>query len=183
MSKHALGMIEVASIPAGIEAGDAMMKAADVELVSAHPVCAGKYIVVVTGEVSAVKSSVQTGEECAGMKLVDSVVIPNVDEQVPAAIVMCNEVGEVGAIGSVELFSLCAAVTAADTIVKAANVKLIEVRLGRGLGGKAFIILTGEVAAVNAAIRVAKALDEVQGLMSEIVVIPSPHPDIVNALM
>lgn len=51
---NALGMIEVQSIPLGVNAGDAMLKAATVQLVTAQPVCAGKYIVIVTGEVSAV---------------------------------------------------------------------------------------------------------------------------------
>ena len=41
---NALGMIEVTSIPAGVEAGDAMLKAAAVELVTAQSVCAGKYM-------------------------------------------------------------------------------------------------------------------------------------------
>ena len=50
---NALGMIEVQSIPLGVNAGDAMLKAATVQLVTAQPVCAGKYIVIVTGEVSA----------------------------------------------------------------------------------------------------------------------------------
>ena len=47
---NALGMIEVTSVPAGVEAGDAMLKAAAVELVTAQSVCAGKYIVLITGE-------------------------------------------------------------------------------------------------------------------------------------
>ena len=37
---NALGMIETNSIPLGIDAGDAMLKAASVELVAAQPVCA-----------------------------------------------------------------------------------------------------------------------------------------------
>jgi microcompartment protein CcmL/EutN len=180
---QALGMIEVVSIPAGIEAGDTMMKAAAVQLVSAYPVCAGKYIVVITGEVSAVKSSVAAGIEIGGMKIVDSIVIASVDEQVPKAINMCNDFGKIEAIGAIETFSLCAAVVAADALVKAADVRLIEVRLGRGLGGKAFITLTGKVAAVTAAVKAAKSLDEVEGLMSESVVIPSPHPDIAEVLV
>lgn len=45
---NALGMIEVQSIPLGVNAGDAMLKAATVQLVTAQPVCAGKYIVIVT---------------------------------------------------------------------------------------------------------------------------------------
>jgi len=51
-------MIETNSIPAGIEAGDAMLKAADVSLASAQPVCAGKYIVIVSGGVAAVEAAV-----------------------------------------------------------------------------------------------------------------------------
>ena len=80
---NALGMIEVTSIPAGVEAGDAMLKAAAVELVTAQSVCAGKYIVLVTGEVAAVRESVAAGKTAAGPKLVDSMVIANVHPQVP----------------------------------------------------------------------------------------------------
>ena len=36
---NALGMIEVQSIPLGVNAGDAMLKAATVQLVTAQPVC------------------------------------------------------------------------------------------------------------------------------------------------
>lgn len=52
----ALGMVELNSIPKGIEAADAMLKAADVQLTAAHSVCAGKYIAVVSGEVAAVRA-------------------------------------------------------------------------------------------------------------------------------
>jgi microcompartment protein CcmL/EutN len=180
---NALGMVEIQSIPKGVEAGDYMLKAAAVELVTAQPVCAGKYIVIVRGEVSAVQSSVKAGEADAGSLLINSIVISGVHEQVPKAINACTEIGSVAAVGVMETFSLCAAVVAADAAVKAAEVDLIEVRLGRGLGGKSFIVLTGDVAAVRAAIQAGSAPDEVQGLMSGSVVIPSPHPDIVKSLL
>jgi len=180
---NALGMVEIQSIPAGIEAGDFMLKAASVDLVTAQAVCAGKYIVIVTGEVAAVRSSVQAGEEAAGNLLINSIVISGIHQQVPQAINACTEIGRVEAVGVMETFSLCAAVIAADAAVKAAEVDLIEVRLGRGLGGKSFIVLTGDVAAVRAAIDAGTALDEVQGLMSRSVVIPSPHPDIIKSLL
>ena len=75
---QALGMIEVNSIAAGIEAGDVMLKTAAVSLVTAQPVCAGKYIVIVQGGVSEVKSSVEAGKAIGNTYLVDSIVIPNV---------------------------------------------------------------------------------------------------------
>ena len=81
-----------------------------------------------------------------------------------------------------EAFSLCAAVVAADAAVKAADVQLIDIRLGRGLGGKSFITMTGEVAAVRAAVSAGEKKPEARGMLSESVVIPSPHPDIVKAL-
>ena len=59
----AIGMNEIMSIPLGYEACDAMLKASSVELVSAGCVCAGKFYIVVTGEVAAVRSSVEAGKQ------------------------------------------------------------------------------------------------------------------------
>lgn len=179
---NALGMIETNSIPIGINAGDAMLKAATVKLVAAQPICAGKYIVLVTGEVAAVKESVEAGKAVAGSLLVDSMVISHVHEQVPKAINACNEIGQVSAVGVMEAFSLCTAVVVADAAVKAADVSLIDIRLGRGLGGKAFITLTGEVAAVRAAVAAGEKMPEAKGMLSQSVVIPSPHPDLIQSL-
>ncbi len=180
---NSLGMVEIVSIPAGIEAADTMLKAAAVELVTAQPVCAGKYIVIVTGDVAAINASVKAGKESAGAMLIDSVVISGIHEQVPRAVNACSEIGRVNAVGVMETFSLCAAVITADAAVKAADINLIEIRLGRGLGGKSFITMTGDVAAVKAAVDAAKAVPEAQGLMSASVVIPSPHPDIIKSLI
>ncbi len=178
----AIGMNEVMSIPAGIQACDAMLKAAEVELISAGCVCAGKYYIVVAGEVAAVRSSIEAGREVAESLLIDSMVIPNVDPQVAPAISACTMVDRLQALGIMETYSLCAAVQAADAAAKAAEVELLEVRLGRGLGGKSFILLTGEVAAVQSSIKAAEALEETKGLMAKSAVIPSPHPDMLKAI-
>ena len=175
-------MNEVMSIPAGIQACDAMLKAAEVELISAGCVCAGKYYIVVAGEVAAVRSSIEAGREVAESLLIDSMVIPNVDPQVAPAISACTMVDRLQALGIMETYSLCAAVQAADAAAKAAEVELLEVRLGRGLGGKSFILLTGEVAAVQSSIKAAEALEETKGLMAKSAVIPSPHPDMLKAI-
>ena len=90
---------------------------------------------------------------------------------------------QVQAVGVMETFSLASSISAADTAVKAADVELIEVRLGRGMGGKSFVIVTGEVAAVEAAVQAAEGSEQTRGLISSSVVIPSPHMDIIRALM
>ena len=180
---NALGMIECQNIPKGIEAADSMLKAADVSLLTAQAVCAGKYIVVVSGEVAAVRSSVSSGAQSAAHGLVDQLVIPNVDERVIRAMQGACDIGHVQAVGVMETFSLACAIQVADAAVKAANVEIIEVRLGRGLGGKSFVIITGEVAAVRAAIDAGIHAENTEGLVVSNVVIPSPHPDMVRALM
>ena len=83
----------------------------------------------------------------------------------------------------VETFSLASAISVADISVKAADVDLIEVRLGRGMGGKSYVIITGEVAAVEASVRAAEAGEGLEGLIASSVVIPSPHMDMIRALM
>lgn len=179
----AIGVVEVLSIPLGVLAGDQMVKTAEVGLVTAQTVCAGKYIVVVSGEVAAVKAAVNAGMKSAGAALVDSLLIPNVDERVIAAMAGACPAEGVQAVGVVETFSLASAISVADTVVKAADVELIEVRLGRGMGGKSFVIVTGEVAAVEAAVGAAVRNEQPKGLISSSVVIPSPHMDMVRALL
>jgi microcompartment protein CcmL/EutN len=126
---------------------------------------------------------VEAGVETANDVLVDSIEIPNVHEQVIAAISASSDVNHLGALGLMETFSLASAVISADAAVKAADVILIEVRLGRGLGGKSFVVMTGDVAAVKVAAQAAESLEESQGMVSRTVVIPSPHPDILQAIL
>ena len=178
----AIGMNEIMSIPVGFQAADAMLKASDVELVSAGCVCAGKYYIVVSGDVAAVRASVEAGREVAEASLIDSLVIANVADQVTPAISACTMLEDLKALGIMETYSLCAAIYAADAAAKTSEVDLLEVRLGRGLGGKSFITLTGEVAAVEAAIKAAEELEETQGMMTKSVVIPAPHPDLLKTL-
>lgn len=178
----AIGMNEVMSIPTGFQVCDAMLKAAQTELVSSGCVCAGKYYTVVSGDVAAVRAAVEAGRELAEGTLVDSLVIPNVHPSVAPAISACSDVDNIQALGIMETFSLCAAMHAADAAAKAADIRLLEVRLGRGLGGKSFVLLTGEVAAVEAAVRAAEELEETQGLMAKSVVIPAPHPDMLRTI-
>ena len=180
---NAIGSVEIYSIPKGVLSGDAMLKAANVQLLYAGTVCSGKYVVVVSGDVAEVNASVKAAETEAGVSLIDSLVIPNIDKQVLQAIVACGDVGDVGAVGVLEFFSVCSCIAGSDAAVKAAKVKLIEVRLGRGLGGKSFAILTGDVASVNAAVNAARSCPQVDGLFSDCTVIPSPHPELITALL
>ena len=56
-----IGLLELKSIPVGIETADAVLKAANVELLTATPTCPGKYVIIICGAVGAVKSAMESG--------------------------------------------------------------------------------------------------------------------------
>jgi microcompartment protein CcmL/EutN len=62
---QALGMVECMGLVAMIEAADAMVKAANVELVGYEKVDAGLVTAIVRGEVGAVKAAVDAGASAA----------------------------------------------------------------------------------------------------------------------
>lgn len=65
MTNLALGMIETRGLVAAIEAADAMLKAANVELVGTEKIGSGLVSVMVRGDVGAVKSAVEAGASSA----------------------------------------------------------------------------------------------------------------------
>ena len=183
MRYYAIGLVEFNSIAKGIEAADAMLKAAQVEILFSRPICPGKYVVLITGDVAAVENSVKKGAELGEGTVVDDFVLPNVHPNVLPAITSTSILGDIHSLGVIETFSIAAAIVAADTAVKAGDVDLIEIRLGLGIGGKSFITLTGEVSAVKAAVEAGSLSAAAKGLLVNKAIIPSPHLDLIPAVM
>ncbi|HNM98540.1 MAG TPA: BMC domain-containing protein [Marmoricola sp.] len=78
MSSNAIGMIETRGYVAALAAADAMVKAANVTIVSRDEVGAGLVSVTIVGDVGAVKAATEAGAETAGAtgELVSVHVIP-----------------------------------------------------------------------------------------------------------
>lgn len=170
----AIGMVEFISIARGIYTADQMVKVSEVEIAVVTSICPGKYIAIVHGDVAAVQDSVSVGEKTAGEFYVDSIVIPNVHPEVFPAFTGSTMPDEIQALGILESFSAATMVIAADAVLKAANIEALELRLGNGLGGKAFFTFTGDVAAVESGISAGKAIALEKGLLVNAEVIPSP---------
>lgn len=171
--KKALGMIEFKTVASGITATDIMLKTADIEVVQAGPVCPGKYIATIAGEISAVKASIEAAERYNSAMLIDKFLLGAPHESVQPAICGALDVKNKGAVGIIETFTAASAVVAADTAAKTALVELIEIRLAKGMCGKSYVILTGSVSAVTAAIDKAKAGVE-DGMLLDTSVIAGP---------
>ena len=183
MAKNSIGMIELGSIAAGFQVSDAMLKAADVELLLARSICSGKYMVMVRGDVGAVQSSVEAGVRAGGFSVIDTFMIPNVHESIFPAIAGTTKVEELEALGILESFSVASLIEGADAAAKSANVRLVEVRLAMALGGKAFATMPGNVAAVQSAVDAGAQVIGKKGLLVNKVVIPSPRRELLTEMI
>jgi len=174
--KRAIGLLELKNITRGILTADAMLKAANVEIVMAQAMCPGKYVVMVAGDVGAVQSAIRSGKEVGGCdNIVDEFVLPNPHDSIFPALSGCTEVKELKSLGVIESYSVASAIMAADVAAKAASVELLEVRLARGMGGKAIVTLTGDVGAVTAAVRAGSNAIKDNGFLVDQLVLPAPH--------
>ena len=172
--KKAIGMVEYKTVSSGMMAADRMVKTAEVEILQADTVCPGKFMVLISGDLSAVKASVEAASVVDAEQLIDTFVLGNPHDSIFSALYGASEIGTPDALGVLETFSAAAAIVAADTAAKTALVELIELRLARGMCGKSYLLLTGEIAAVEAAIERAKIGAGENGMFLDSAVIPRP---------
>jgi bacterial microcompartment shell protein len=178
----ALAVVELSSIARGHRVADAMLKRAPVRLMRADAVSPGKFLVLVEGDVAAVDESFRVGTDIAGDRAVDKLFLPQPHAALWPALAGEAKAGEgVESLGVVETTTVAATVLAADAAAKAARVRITEMQLGRGIGGKAFFTVTGPLAEVEAAVEAAVgALEAAKVHTTEI--IPAPHTDFVAKL-
>jgi ethanolamine utilization protein EutM len=90
---QALGMIETKGLVGAIEGADAMVKAADVQLIGKQCIGAGLVTVMVKGDVGAVKAAVDAGAAAAKRvgQLVSVHVIPRPDEGIDSLLGMSKK--------------------------------------------------------------------------------------------
>ena len=182
---HSIGVIELSSIAAGYQAQDAMLKAADIEILLARTICSGKYLVIAGGTVAAVNASLEAGEMTVGSYMIEKLTIANVDQQIFAAIAGTVAVNDESfrALGIVETFSATNIIEAADAAAKAADVIVFRIHVSMAIGGKGYFLATGDVSAVQAAVDAACLAIENTGMLVNRVVIPAASREMLQELL
>lgn len=183
MEMNSIGLIEMTSIAAGMLAADIMLKTSQVELILSRTICSGKYIVLIGGDVAEVQSAVDAAVQQVDFAVVDTFVIPHVHPDIFPALSGHSNVSLLESLGIIEAFSVASLIEGADAAVKAANVRIIEIRLAMALGGKAFCTLTGEVAAVTSAVESGAKVISDRGLLVNKIVIPQPRPELLSEMI
>jgi microcompartment protein CcmL/EutN len=177
MIEPALALIEFSSIATGIKAADAMVKRAPVDVIKSGTVQPGKYLVLIGGEVADVEESLEEGRAVGSTCLLDYVFLPQVHPEVVESIVGGRVPNPNDALGVIETTTVAASIHAADAGIKGAEVRLVEVRLADGLGGKGIVLFSGLVADVEAAVEIGIGILESPELLVRQVVIPQLHPE------
>ena len=175
-----IGLVEVSSICLGHLAEDAMLKAASVDLLLARTICSGKFIVVVGGDVASVESAVEAGAAAAAGALIEKRVIaqvhPGVFPAISTAVGLAPD--EARALGVIETFSASSIVDVADVAAKSADVILFRVHLAMAIGGKGYVMMTGDVASVEAAVGAGAQAAAAEGILVGSTVIAAPRPEL-----
>jgi microcompartment protein CcmL/EutN len=182
LTAPALALLEVASLARGVAVADAVAKRAAIAFLECGPVSPGKYLILFCGGVAEADESLRAGIAVAGDSLIDQLFLPYAHEQLlPAIRAGVSGLTRSGAAdeaaGMVELLSVSAALRSADAACKAADVRLQMLQLARGIGGKAWFILRGELESVEASVSAAtEAAGE--GLLAGAEIIARPHSDL-----
>jgi len=174
----AIALLEFDSIAIGVRAADAMVKRAPIEVFQVGTVQPGKYIILVGGSVAAVDESRREGLIVGGERVTDEIFLPDVHPQVLAAVNGQRRDDTGDALGILETSAIPTNVAAADKAIKTADVTIVEIRLGDGLGGKGLTLLTGLLHDVQAAIAAGVAVAEKSGVTVRQTVIPIQHGEL-----
>ncbi len=171
-----IGLVETSSIARGMRCLDEMVKRAPVTVVQARPVCPGRFIVLVEGEVAAVEESLSAGRAVAADTLVDSLFLPNPHPSLPSGLRHQSKPEIFSPVGIIETSAVASALLAADAGCKTAPVELIALRLAVGMAGKSYVLFSGTQPDVEASVAAGSSVASSHGKLVETVILPNPDP-------
>jgi microcompartment protein CcmL/EutN len=180
-----IGIMEFSSLAAGYQVEDALLKTAPVTILLARPVCSGKFLIVVSGSVAAVKASLSGGIRAGGDSIIEYRIINNLHPAVFPALGLSVELGNVlpGALGVVETFSAASAVEAADAAVKNAEITLFRIQLAMAMGGKGLVLFCGALGDVRAGLDAAITAMAESGMLAGSALISAPSEELLREYM
>ena len=176
----AIGAIELSSVGVGYKIEDEMLKAAAVDLLIARTICSGKYLIAIGGDVASVQAAVEAGAKRAAGSLIEKRTIVHVHESVFPAISMAVDLlpENIKALGFIETFSASSIIDVADAAAKTAEIVLFRIHLAMAIGGKGFVLMTGDVASVEAAVAAGCAIAAEEGILVGSGVIAAPSKEL-----
>jgi microcompartment protein CcmL/EutN len=177
-----LGAFETNSAAAGTLCVDEAVKSAGISIIDSGAVCAGKYIAVFQGSAASVRAALLVAASSLPQKLFWSELY--IGRVSPSLIEVISGVGAPlsDSIGLFESYSIVQSIEAADLIMKRSDIKIVNLRLGRGIGGKSVVIFTGNLPEVKDCFSYLKTIMPHEGALSDICILEHPHSNVISLL-
>lgn len=150
----AIALLEYQSIAAGIEAGDAMVKRAPLEVIHAGTAHPGKYLILVGGGVADVEEATEAAHLLGTDSLLSELFLADPHPELVAAVRGSTMPPAGEALGILETTSVAEVLRAADAGRKGAAVTIRQIFLADGLGGKGYLLFSGPLSEVQTAIEI-----------------------------
>jgi microcompartment protein CcmL/EutN len=173
----ALALVELESIARGIVAADHVAKRAQVKIALAEPISPGKFLLLFHGGVADVEESFAAAQEAGGPLVLDRLFLPQAAPPLLDALEGRFALKHGESVGIVETHTVAAAVLAADTALKRAEVSLLRLHLARGIGGKGYFLVSGSLHMTQEALEAVEAVISAPLLVAT-ELIQSPHTEL-----
>lgn len=155
----AIYIAEYSSIPVGIDAVDRMVKRASMTIIYAKPICIGKFLIVMGGEVDNLREAQAEVASAGEKRLIQQYLLTNAHEDILAYFKRSPQekrsMQGKTALGILETRNASSGFQSLDAALKSGNVRLEEVWIGHFIGGKFCYILSGLVEDINTALEAA----------------------------
>lgn len=132
---------------------DALDKRSPVTVLYAEPITPGRYWIAFAGGEAEIEEALDAAITVSDASRIDHTYLAYAHEAVMRA--LCEGLVRSrpeGSVGVLELETLAATIRAADAALKCAAVSLVDMHLARGIGGKGYVVLTGALSDVEAAV-------------------------------
>jgi len=173
-----LGALEFSSIVIGFKAMDEMVKIAPITIIDSRTISSGKFLIIFSGDVASVEYAYRKGIDTGMAYVVDSLFLPQVHEDVIAALGKTLKTDLWDTVGIIETSSIISSIEAADAAAKQAEVKIIEIRLADGYGGKSYLKMIGTLTDVQSSMEAGIEKAKAKGTLLVDTIIPQPHKEI-----
>ena len=173
----AIYIVEFRSISQGIGALDNMLKRASLALLYANPICIGKYLITVGGDVADAEEARLAAEAPGEERPIASCLLTGTHPAILGYFRKQNAgaIEVPPALGVFETRSAAMGFLSLDAALKAARVDLLRVWLGQLLGGKLCWVLGGSTSDVQSAVKAAvAAVPAKEQAGSRVVISPDP---------
>ena len=193
MDQDVLAVLEYESIASGIFVLDTLVKESPIRILLVRIIDPGRYLIVFTGSIAVVDAAYKKAIRGNETTPVLSIFIPQLHGDIIPALTQGGlglkgkkqqslEDIKIDSLGILESNSIALGIEAADRAAKYARVRVLQIRIGDEMGGKASVMITGTVGEVEAALDWAGEMLQKKGVLKGKTLIPNPQEEILPHL-